>query len=187
MSNKTYFNRGIVGELGKFNILGLGEIVRYNNKAKIKEENVAEHTFYVTTTILRVCDHYKITLADRLKALEFGIVHDIPEAITGDLPYDLKLNNPEIIPHLVKAEFVALEKNFPEHLETYKKYIEEEKQETIPAIIVKLADANSVLQYSSREIELGNQSADMKQINESSYERVSTLVKKLESKLGGEE
>jgi hypothetical protein len=42
----AYFNYNKVKALGDNIIMELGEIIRYNNRNKIKSENVAEHSFY---------------------------------------------------------------------------------------------------------------------------------------------
>ena len=178
-----YFNTGRVKQLGNPTILGLGEIIRYNNRAKIKNENVAEHCFYVSTTVMKVCMMYKISDLIKLKALEFAAVHDLEECFLGDIPYNTKVENPDLTAILEAAELVSLEKNMPEFAETYRQFLKEEKEETLAYLITKLADTVSVLQYSNRERELGNNTPDMISINEGSKERVHRLVQKLEAKL----
>jgi putative hydrolase of HD superfamily len=178
-----YFNRGKVRTLGDTTILGLGEIIRYNNRPKIKHENVAEHSFYVITTVLKIVKMFNLSDEIKYKALEFATVHDIPELMVGDIPYDTKVNNPALREACEQAEVIALEQNMPEYLDSYKKFIEEEKQETIPYLVTKLADTVSVLQYSNREISLGNQTPQMRDINEGAQERVARLIQKLEDKI----
>lgn len=184
-NNKNYFKRGIIAFLANTDILQLGEIIRYSNKTKIKDENVAEHSFYVAQTALEICEKYNIQGHDRLKALEFCIVHDIPEgAGTGDVGYDVKQSLPELVAILTEAEKEAMRTVHPILADLYEEYLENEKNDTIPGLVTKLADAVSVLKYSERELQLGNQFKQMKEINESSYLRVKNLVNKLESKLG---
>jgi putative hydrolase of HD superfamily len=182
----TYYNTGKVKALGNPQILGLGEIIRYNNRPKIKQENVAAHSFYVITTVLKVCQMYNIDDVTKLKALEFAAVHDIAELMIGDIPFDTKVNNPLLCQAVEEAEVIALEKNMPEYLTAYKQYLEEEKDETIAYLIVKLADTVSVLQYSNLEIELGNRTPSMRLINDGAQERVATLIYKLELEINKE-
>lgn len=179
----TYFNKGKVRTLGNPFILNLGEIIRYNNRPKIKHENVAAHSFYVVQTVLRICQMYRIDDATKLKALEFATVHDIPEMFTGDMPYDTKVANPSLAALLNMAELEELEKHMPDMLPIYNQLCKEEKVETVAAIICKLADTTSVLQYSNLELQLGNRTPQMKEINDGAQERVAQLVDKLESKL----
>lgn len=179
----TYFDKGMVRKLGNPMILGLGEIIRYNNRPKIKHENVAAHSFYVVQTVLRICQIYNIDDATKLKSLEFATVHDIPEMFTGDMPYDTKQSNPQLAKLLGIAELEELEKNMPEMLMPYLQLCREEREETLAAIICKLADTVSVLQYSNLEVQLGNKTPQMRLINDGAYERVSKLIEKLEEKL----
>jgi putative hydrolase of HD superfamily len=182
----SYHNRGKIKQLGDPMILGLGEIIRYNNRPKIKNENVAEHSFYVVTTVLKIASMYGLDSDIKNKALEFAAVHDIGEAFLGDVPFDTKLNNPELSEVLEKAEVIALEENMPEFADAYRQYLVEEKEETIPYLVTKLADTVSVLQYSNRELELGNRTPQMQSINDGSHLRVATLIDKLEAKLYAE-
>ena len=182
----SYFNRKKVRILGDDTILGLGEIIRYNNRPKIKQENVAEHSFYVITNVLKIVKMFNLSNEVKYKALEFATVHDIPELMVGDIPYDTKINNPELREACERAEVIALEQNLPEYLDSYKELLEAEKQETIPYLVTKLADTVSVLQYSNREIALGNKSPQMRDINEDAQERVYRLIHKLEDKISEE-
>ena len=177
------FNRGKVRVLGDTTILGLGDIIRYNNRPKIKYENVAEHSFYVVATVLKICIMYNIDEETKLKALEFATVHDLGEIFLGDVPYDTKVDNPALSQILEVAEVKALEKNLPEYTKYYEQFLKEEKEQTVAYLITKLADTVSVLQYSNRELALGNKTELMKDINENSQERVTNLIEKLESKL----
>lgn len=179
----SYFNRGKIKLLGNTDILGLGEIIRYNNRPKIKNENVAEHTFYVTSTVLKICQMFNLSDKVKHKALEFAVVHDIPELLIGDVPYDTKVNNPLLREAVEKAEVEALKNNLPEYYESYCAFLKEEKEETVEYLVTKLADTVSVLQYSNRELDLGNKTTHMIDINEESEKRVHDLIEKLESKI----
>lgn len=169
----------IINYLGETQILGLGEIVRYNNRPKIKTENVAEHTFYVASTVLKLCTIFNLNESIKNKALEFAIVHDIPEILIGDVPYDTKVNNPLLREEIEKAEIKSLSDHMPEYLDSYSKFIEEEKIETTAYLVTKLADTISVLQYSNRELDLGNNTEQMRNINSDSKERIQKLINKL--------
>lgn len=169
----------IINYLGETQILGLGEIVRYNNRPKIKTENVAEHTFYVASTVLKLCTIFNLNESIKNKALEFAIVHDIPEILIGDVPYDTKVNNPLLREEIEKAEIKSLSDHMPEYLDSYSKFIEEEKLETTAYLVTKLADTISVLQYSNRELDLGNNTEQMKNINSDSKGRIQKLINKL--------
>ena len=164
---------------GDYEIMNLGEIIRYNNRPKIRKENVSEHSFYVATNVIKICTVFNIPRNIKLEALELAIVHDIPEAFLGDVPYTTKRDNPMLAEMLEIAELYELGKNMPEFYEAYVKYINGEKTDSIPSVIVKLADTISVLQYSNNEIELGNTSKAMKLINDDAKKRVTTMIEKL--------
>lgn len=186
MNTAALINDKKIATLGDTQILQLGEIIRYNNRVKIRLENVAEHSFYVVTTVLKICKMYNIDSATKAKALEFAAVHDIPEAITGDIGYDTKEGNKLLREALEVAEIKGLQKYMPEYLDSYLELLKEEKEETTAYLIVKLADTVSVLQYSNLELELGNKTRSMELINKGSYERVQDLIERLENALGKE-
>lgn len=169
----------ILEKLGNYKILNLGEIIRYNNRPKIKHENVAEHSFYVASTVLKICKIFGLSEDIKHKALELAIVHDIPELLVGDIPYDTKVNNPELAKYVALAEVSELEKHLPEFSDSYKEFLKEEEEETVVYLVVKLADIVSVLQYSNMEIDLGNRTKDMMVINDDAIERVRKMAQKL--------
>lgn len=168
---------------GDYEIMNLGEIIRYNNRPKIRRENVSEHSFYVATNVIKICYQFNIPDEIKLKSLELAIVHDIPEAFLGDVPYTTKRDNPMLAEMLEKAELYELGKNMPEFYDAYVKYVNGEKSDSLPSVIVKLADTISVLQYSNNEIELGNTSKAMKTINDDAKIRVSVMIDKLKNLL----
>lgn len=180
-------NKNTIDYLGETQILGLGEIIRYNNRPKIKNENVAEHTFYVATTVLKICRIFNLSEVVKTKALEFAIVHDIPEILIGDVPYDTKVNNPLLREEIEKAELRTLSESMPEYLDSYSKFVKEEKEETTAYLVTKLADTVSVLQYSNRELDLGNKTKDMALINSESKIRIQKLIEKLQSSIQDED
>lgn len=172
-----------INYFGNYDIMNLGEIIRYNNRAKIRKENVSEHSFYVVTNVIKICKAFKIPINIRLEAIELAAVHDIPELFLGDVPYTTKRDNPMLAEILEQAELNQLRDNMPEFYEQYNTFIEMEKEGTLQFLIVKLADIISVLQYSNNEIELGNTSKSMKEINDDAKIRVEIYIHKLKCKL----
>lgn len=170
-------NEFLLDYFGDYEIMNLGEIIRYNNRAKIRKENVSEHTFYVATNVIKICSIFCIDEYTKLKALEMAITHDIPEIFLGDVPYLTKRDNPEVEEALEKAEKQQLLEHMPEFYESYIAYVDGLKNLELAPIIVKLADVISVLQYSNNEIELGNRSKSMRDINEDAKIRVLKLIK----------
>lgn len=169
----------ILNYFGDTKIMTLGEIVRYNDRPKIRKESVSEHSFYVAANVIKICKAYNIPLEVKHDALEMAITHDIPEVFTGDIGYITKRDNPELAKALEETELKQLYENMPEYYQSFKDYVEGLKNQDLAATIVKLADVISVLQYSNNEIELGNRSKQMNDINIDAKNRVETFINKL--------
>lgn len=161
--------------------LVLADMKRYNNRIKIKSESIAEHSFFVAYNILKIGYDYKLPNEVVNEAVAMAIVHDYPEAFTSDIPHDCKQSSPELKDVLLKIEFKFLREQMPELLERYRKL--ESEPNSLVAILVDLGDAISVLQYSNREIELGNNTEDMKIIHNEVCCRVTKLFTKLEEEI----
>lgn len=174
--DKHELDEFLLDYFGDYEIMNLGEIIRYNNRAKIRKENVSEHAFYVSTNVIKICSIFNIDRNIKLEALEMAVVHDIPEVFLGDVPYITKRDNPEVAEALEIAEKQQLKQHMPEFYDAYIRYVEGLKENKLEAVIVKLADVISVLQYSNNEIELGNSSKSMKDINEDAKIRVLKLI-----------
>jgi len=132
------------------NIYNLKFIIRYSNVERIRDESVAEHSFFVASLVLELANEYKFNIG---KALQMAIVHDYPEVYVDDVSQEVKRNFPKIRESLKNAEKEAI-KNFSKSVQ--KAYNEYELFDSIEAKIVKLADILSVLQYCKSEINLGN-------------------------------
>lgn len=79
-----------------YTVYKLSNIIRYSQQNKIKNESVAEHSFYVMWFVNRLCTKYNLSDKIRLLALEAALLHDIPEVITNDITYDVKRMIPEV-------------------------------------------------------------------------------------------
>lgn len=157
--------------------LVLADMKRYNNRIKIKSESIAEHSFFVAYNILKIGYDYKLPSEVINEAVSMAIAHDYPEIFTSDIPHDCKQSSPELRKILLGIELKFLEEQMPELVESYKKL---DKPNSLAALLVDLGDAISVLQYSNREIELGNSTEDMKIIHNEVCSRVTRLFSKLE-------
>lgn len=156
--------------------LALADMKRYNNRIKIKNESIAEHSFFVAYNILKIGYDYKIPAEIINEAVSIAIVHDYPEIFTSDIPHDCKQSSHELKEILSKIEIKFLTDQMPELLSRYEKF----QTESLVSLLVDLGDAISVLQYSNREIELGNSTEDMKIIHNEVCSRVTRLFFKLE-------
>lgn len=159
--------------------LVLADMKRYNNRIKIKNESIAEHSFFVAYNVMKIGYDYKLPAKVVNEAVSMAIAHDYPEAYTSDIPHDCKQSNPELKGLLLNIELKFLEEQMPELLDSYKKL----NEHSLAALLVDLGDAISVLQYSNREIELGNTTEDMKIIHNEVCCRVTKLFTKLEEEI----
>ena len=139
-----------------YNVYKLSNIIRYSQQNKIKNETVAEHSYYVTWFVNRLCTKYELSDTIRLMALETALLHDIPEVITNDITYDVKRMIPEVPALLQPYE----EEVIKEHSSRAYKVLfnPETPEEIIAKKVVKHADILSVLQYCQNEEMLGNKS-----------------------------
>ena len=137
-----------------YNVYKLSNIIRYSQQNKIKNETVAEHSYYVLWFVNRLCTKYSLSDTIRLMALEAALLHDVPEVITNDITYDVKRMIPEV-PGLLQPyeEEVIREHSSRAHKVLFNP---ETNDEIIAKKIVKHADILSVLQYCQNEEELGN-------------------------------
>ena len=154
------------------NIYTLKALTRYNNKFKIISESVAEHSFFVAVLVLKMHDDYKFNLE---KALKMGLIHDIPELHLSDVTHDVKRNFPQLAKEVTKAEFVIMRNKYPNWYSTFKSF---EDQDSVEALVVKMADNLSCVQYASAEMDLGNKGY-MKDVAQSAGKRVMECERKL--------
>ena len=139
-----------------FNVYKMSNIIRYAQLDKIKNESVAEHSFFVTWFVNRICTKYDLCDKIRLMALEAAILHDVPEVITNDITYDVKRMIPEISSLLQPYE----EKVVKEHsFRAWKTlFYPRSWEQRVAKAVVNHADVLSVLQYCQHEEALGNKS-----------------------------
>ena len=140
--------------VGYHNIYKLTNIIRYCQKSKIKNESVAEHSYFVGWFILDLCKKNNIPDDIKLLALETGLLHDIPEIITNDITYDVKKMIPEIPQLLQPYEEEIIGEYSKEAQKTL--YNPESPAEIIANRLVTHADNLSVFQYCEHEERLGN-------------------------------
>lgn len=161
---------------GDVNNMIPSEIIRYSNRIKVKLENLAEHSYYVAYYVFLVGKDYNIDLPIIYEAVSMAVIHDFPESYTLDLAHDIKYKYKKIKDLLEEAEeaFLRLEK--PELLDTYFNL----KEDTLQSLLVKIGDALSVLVYTNREKECGNNTKDMDIISNEIRVRLTTLFSKLD-------
>lgn len=128
----------------------LKNIVRYNHRTRLKDENVAEHSFFTALIALDICKKLSINMYNTFKVIIKCLLHDTPEQELNDITYDVKLKL-NLRPLLKEFEDKYFEDNYPDYAD-----IMTNNDNNIVNAIVNYADAISVLQYAYNEIELGN-------------------------------
>ena len=128
----------------------LKNIVRYNHRTRLKDENVAEHSFFTALIALDICKKLSINTHDTFKVIVKCLLHDTPEQELNDITYDVKLKL-NLRPLLKEFEDKYFEDNYADYVD-----IMTNNDNNIVNAIVNYADAMSVLQYAYNEIELGN-------------------------------
>jgi len=139
----------------------LNSLVRYNNRAKIKDETVAAHSYFTSLFTMMICD--KLQLSDEIKliAMQYSMIHDVPEIITNDITHDAKQLIPELNDILVPFENMFIQEHFPEQLDIFNVTLGKFDDNIFLArLVVKIADILSVIQYCTNEKKLGNVSLE---------------------------
>jgi len=153
-------------------LYNLTYITRYSNVARIKNENVAEHSFFVAVEILDLYQRYDFDLGI---ALEMAITHDWLETETDDVNHLIKGKYPQLAIELKKAE-VEESKKFPEYIR--RSMIAYEDQLSFESIICHIADAKQCSRYATNEINRGNK-VYMEYVLNGSKARVTELTTRI--------
>ena len=144
----------------------LSKIIRYNNRCKLQNESVAEHTCFVSLFCLKILAKLNLDHETERKVLILAALHDTAESRTSDIPHDVKANYPEMQRILDKVE-----KDYYE--EVWGDYKEEVyKPGNLCYNILKLADSYSVYQYCLNEKALGNVSDVIDEITHNAMVRI---------------
>lgn len=153
----------------------LSKIIRYNNRTRLQNESVAEHTCFVSLFCLKIMAQLNLDHETERQVLILAALHDMAESRTSDIPHNVKANYPEMECILADIE----EKYYKEN---WKKYIDVVyKHNDLVYNIIKLADAYSVYQYCMNERNLGNYSKDNEEILEEVQYRISERIRAINS------
>ena len=158
----------------------LKNVIRYNTRNIIKEESVAEHSFYVALFVLKICEDYDVDEQTRNKAVIKALLHDMPEIELNDITHNVK-EKLNLRPFLKKYEDEYFDANYRQYASLMKN-----AAETTDAIVL-LADTMSVYQYALNEILLGNRSDDINEILNESQKRLNDAMNNLDNIMKGKE
>lgn len=178
-----------MSKLRELNVLDLyGDIfpmimtqqVRYNNRHRIHNEDLAQHSFMVAYNILKIAYNYNIPKEETYKACAMAIIHDLEETYTSDIPHDCKVKYPKLKEVLTEIEQDFIDNEMPEVKELFDEY---SRGEGLAVSLVELGDAISVLQYVNRELIHGNKHIDMQIIKNEVSLRIVKLFEKLDKEV----
>lgn len=136
----------------------LCKIIRYNNRTRLQDESVAEHTCFVSIFCLKIMAQLNLSHEEERQILVLAALHDMAESRTSDIPHNVKANYPEMENILDRIE----RDYYKEVWEKYEKEVYE--VDVLIYNVLKLADAYSVYQYCINERNLGNYSKDNEEI-----------------------
>lgn len=138
-------------------------VIRFSNSTRIKDESVAEHTYFAA--------YYALILAHELSAKEDvkidmgllltrALVHDLDEAVTGDFIRHFKYQDEELHEKLDKASDEIMKVAFDSTSDSLSGLHHEWKSSkapnTVEGDLMAFADFLSVLSYVMNEIDCGN-------------------------------
>lgn len=153
----------------------LSKIIRYNNRTRLQNESVAEHTCFVSLFCLKIMAQLNLDHETERQVLILAALHDMAESKTSDIPHNVKANYPAMEDILTKIEEQYYKENWEKYIEVMYNHND------LVYNIVKLADAYSVYQYCMNERNLGNHSSDNEEILSEVQNRISGRIKTINS------
>lgn len=158
------------------NVYQLKNVIRYNTRPVLKQESVAEHSFYVALFALKICDDYNINENIKTDAVIKSLLHDMPEIELNDITHNVK-EKLRLRPFLKAYEDEYYKTHYSQYYELMS------TSHDLTSIIVVLADAWSVFQYVNNEMSLGNKSKQIEEIDNEIRQRIQDLTNALECAL----
>lgn len=142
-------------------VSGLKKAKRYG-KYDVEADSSADHSWRLSLMSFIIADELKIDI-DILKAMKIAIIHDLPEAITGDIPY-MDIHNGHVLKeNKQKEEILAMNKireALPEKIggEIFELWQEYEHAKTREALFIKALDKIETI---SHVAEVGGKYTDL--------------------------
>ena len=151
--------KSIKGAFGS--IRRLNHIRRYSSYPVTRQENVAEHSYWVALTALAISDELdeKGIKLDKGLLLSKCLMHDIGESQAGDIVRSFKYANTNLTDNIRKTEKGLVEKFLAKEfgntaIEMYALY--NSCKHGDEGIVVSFCDFLAVLTYSVEEVCMGN-------------------------------
>lgn len=132
-------------------IYNLAFIHRYSVIPRVKNESIAEHSFFVASLVVKLRDEYKFDLG---KAVIMATIHDWTESWTDDITVATKRKFPLVASAVEVVEAQIARSMFS--MDIFSIWLEYKEGHSVEAKIVKYADTLQVIQYAESEAKLGN-------------------------------
>lgn len=132
-------------------IYNLAFIHRYSVIPRVKNESIAEHSFFVASLVIKLNEEYEFDLG---KAVTMATIHDWTESWTDDITVATKRKFPLLANAVEVAELQVVTQFFPSCIKAA--WLEYKEGVSIEAKIVKYADTLQIIQYAENEARLGN-------------------------------
>ena len=141
----------------------LGEIKRYGTTPMLRDENVAEHSYYVALLALALVEDYNLrhpkNPISTETVLKKAILHDLEEGVLGDIPTPIK-NQPGYRENYIKKAKKVMNNIILKGLPTkiannwFSLWVKDKSEES--GEVIKLADRLQAFLTTKREVMAGN-------------------------------
>ena len=125
-----------------------GDVQRFHTCNMVKRQNVAQHTYGALLWAMEICECLHLMPEERTAIYERLLIHDAPELEMGDVPANIKHDNPTI-----EAFYAAYERNFYRRLDLEPPFLGE-----LGEAIVRACDLFDLCSTCVREKTMGNRS-----------------------------
>lgn len=132
-------------------IYNLAFIHRYSVIPRVKNESIAEHSFFVASLVVKLQEDYSFDLG---RAVTMATIHDWTESWTDDITVATKRKFPLINNAVEVVESQVARSVFSRDI--FSIWLEYKEGVSIESKIVKYADTLQVIQYAENEAKLGN-------------------------------
>ena len=144
----------------------LSQVIRFGIRKRLKDENVAEHSFHVALYAMLLADIEQKKFGNKVnmeRIFRGALLHDMEECMTGDIIFHFKHSDKRLsteIKRIGSKFYDKLIENLPRHMQkNYKEiWLNCKDPNTIEGRIVWAADRLEALFYALDEMKLGNES-----------------------------
>lgn len=163
----------------------MSNVWRYTSRLILRPENLAEHSYYVATNVVKFGKILGISEDKINKAVRVALAHDCAETFTSDLPHNLKEYSPELKNICEELEVKLISEHFSYFKDEFLAFYNNE--DPVVTKLVELADVIDVIMFVNREETLGNRDEDILQIRSECNERFIKIKLELEELLEKEQ